>query len=197
MNLSSRQGASGPSVRGARHLERGSRRSRPRLTIEGLEARTLLAIGSVVTGSPPTGVVMTGDAAADTLILSTSGGLLQHNTLTAPPGQGYLDNLSFDSTNPRVSTHAPDGTPVTINGGGNDQITIGDATTPASSFATTFTVVGLAGGHDALTIDDSADTTSRLITIAAAVDHVPGGADDRLLEHLDPDDPRRLRATKC
>jgi hypothetical protein len=174
MNFTTRHGASGPSVRGARSLERAFRKKRPRLAIEGLEGRTLLAISSVVTGTPPS-VVMTGDSTNETLALSRSGTLLQHNTLTAPPGQGYFDNLSFDSLNPSVSTHAPDGTPVTINGGGLDGIFIGDATTPASSFATTFTVNGLPGGNDFLTIDDSADTTGRQITATATSISFQGG----------------------
>ena len=116
MKYSSRHGAKGPIYRGARRAGRAARRFRPAIDLGRMEARALLAIGSVIASQV---VTMSGDSAADTLVLSKNNDLLQHNTLTAPPGQGYADNLDFDSTTPNVSDQVIDGTdPVIINGAG-------------------------------------------------------------------------------
>jgi Ca2+-binding RTX toxin-like protein len=76
------------------------------------------AVTGAVTGNTAT---LTGDAAADTIVISTNAGLLQHNLGTAT---GFADPTDFDSTVPGPQTLTAAAGTLTIDSGAGDDIVV-------------------------------------------------------------------------
>jgi len=74
------------------------------------------AVTGAVTGDTAT---LTGDAAADTIVISVNNGLLQHNLGTAT---GFADATDFDSTVPGPQTLTAAAGTLTIDGGAGDDV---------------------------------------------------------------------------
>jgi hypothetical protein len=116
-----------------------------------------------------------GGAASDTITFDQSGGLLRHNRFTAGD-PGFNSDFDFAPTiagDQTLSATDPAVTIIVNGGGGDDAVTIGSATAPASGLVTIFQINGQGGG-DTLTINDVADTTARVIGIAGASSTITG-----------------------
>src|SRR5438105_2706891 len=98
--------------------------SKRQLQVEALEDRTVPTISVALTGG--TQVAFTGNAAADSLTLTTSGGLLQHNLAL---GGNLVSSTDMDSTVAGAQTVSVSAiTSLTFTDSGtNDTITINSA----------------------------------------------------------------------
>lgn len=122
-----------------------------------------------------TTVAISGSSAADTIVFDQSGGLLRHNRFTAGDS-GFNSDFDFDTLTPGDQTVSATDPAVQINVTADlndDRITIGTNTAPASGLAATFSINGQGGG-DTLTINDSADSTARTITINGTTSLITG-----------------------
>jgi hypothetical protein len=116
-----------------------------------------------------------GGTACEAITFDQSGGLLRHNRFSAGD-PGFNSDFDFDPMTPGDQTlSATDpAVTVTVNAGGcDDRVTIGSATAPASGLAAAFLINGQAGG-DELTINDTANSTARNITINGATSTITG-----------------------
>jgi hypothetical protein len=107
---------------------------------------------------------MTGDAANDTIIISSNGANLTHNRFAAGD-PGFASAQDFNTTDPGDQT-IPDSAAgfVGLNGGdGQDTLQVGlSPGSPASTIAADLDVRGQ-GGNDTLIVDDSSDATGRTV----------------------------------
>ena len=105
-------------------MNKGNRSSRRTAVLAAVAAAAALAVpgaaSAAVTGAV-TGdtATLTGDAAADTIIISVNNGLLQHNLGTAT---GFADATDFDSTAPGPQTLTAAAGTLTIDGGAGDDV---------------------------------------------------------------------------
>jgi hypothetical protein len=127
-------------------------------------------VTSTVSGST---VTITGTAGNDTIAIDTSGGLLRNN-LFALGVPGFASPFDFDTTLPGVQSVAVGpAVTVTINGlGGNDTITVGSASAPATTLGFNVTANGGAGTNT-VTVDASGDTTGRTVDVTSTQVSVP------------------------
>jgi len=138
--------------------ERPTRRfSTARLQLQPLEDRRMLAFTASLAGTVAT---FTGDAAADTLTFSESGGQLRHNRFSAGDA-GFASDGDFDSATAGIQPLAASAASTVSIGTGNgaDIVNIGTAMSPASSLFAAFNF-GTGGNSDTLTIDDGSRTAA-------------------------------------
>ena len=122
-----------------------------------------------------TNVAFNGSSAADILVIDQSGGLLRHNRYSAGDS-GFNSDFDFDTITPGDQTVSATDPAVTVQvtaDSNDDHIFIGSNTGPASHLAATFSIDGQGGG-DLLTINDSASSTPRIITINGTTRTVAG-----------------------
>ena len=145
-----------------------TKRSRTRLAAlavsAGVAALTVpAAADAAVTAKldSPTAITLTGDAAADTIVLSDNTGLLTHNQT----GNGFNSPKDFDNATAGDQTVPADGsvTVTILGGGGNDTINASAATVAAA-------VIDGGDGDDILTGSPKNDT----ITGGAGNDRITG-----------------------
>ena len=139
-------------------------------------------IGTIGTGTPLKGVAVaptsfsatlagttvtfTGNTAQNSIVFDQSGGLLRHNRFTAGDSR-FNSDFDFDPMTPGDQTLSATNPAVTVivnADASDDRVTIGSASAPASSLAATFQINGQGGG-DSLVINDSADSTARIVLI--------------------------------
>ena len=116
-----------------------------------------------------------GGTASETIVVDQAGGLLRHNRFSAGD-PGFNSDFDFAPAIGGDQTLSATNAAVTIivnAGSGDDRITIGSATAPASGLAAAFQINGQGGG-DTLTINGAADTAARTVTIAGASSTISG-----------------------
>jgi Ca2+-binding RTX toxin-like protein len=133
-------------------LERARHR---KLHIESLEDRRVMAFNMTLAGTTAT---VTGDAAADTLIIDQAGGLLQHNRFTVGDA-GFNSNLDWDNSVAGDQTLAA-AVASTVNiatlGDGDDVLQLGTVAAPMTSLQALVSITAAGIGNDALIMENSA-----------------------------------------
>lgn len=135
------------------------------LAPQGFDNSTLAGTTATFNGSP----------AGNSVTFDQSGGLLRHNRFSAGD-DGFNSDFDFDPSTPGDQTLSASDASVTIivNGGqGDDRITIGSNSSPASALACAFQINGQGGG-DGLVINDSTDATSRTVAINGSSSSIGG-----------------------
>jgi Ca2+-binding RTX toxin-like protein len=104
-----------------KHRNRSPRRTAVMTAVVAAAALAVPGAASAAVTGAATGnsATLTGDAAADTIIISTNAGLLQHNLGTAT---GFADPTDFDSTVPGPQTLTAAAGTLTIDAGAGDDI---------------------------------------------------------------------------
>jgi hypothetical protein len=106
-------------------------------------------------------VTMTGDAAADTIVLDQSAGLLRHNRFPGDPGFNSAFDFSSSVAGDQTVSAASNATTVKVNAGdGADILTVGSASAPGTAISTPFEFDG-GNQVDTFNLEASADTTAR------------------------------------
>jgi hypothetical protein len=127
---------------------------RPALGVEGLERRDTPAFTATLVGTTAT---LLGDGAADKLVLTVSGGFLEHGRRSA--GElAFASDADWDSTAagdqklPADSTSKID---ITTLGGGDDLLHLGTPASPARTLLAHIKIASAGLGNDNLIVDNS------------------------------------------
>src|SRR4051812_30546872 len=119
------------------------------------------AQAAYTSSAPGSTITMTGDAAADTMLLDQSGGLLRHNRFPGDPG--FNSAFDFDSSVPGDQTVSPTDPTMTVKvnaAGGADTLTVGTPAAPGTAISTPIEFDGGALA-DTFVLDGSGDPTGR------------------------------------
>jgi len=128
-----------------------------------LENRIAPAYVATLTGNA---VVLAGDTASDTLIISAVNGFLKHNRFTAKDA-GFASDFDFDSATAGVQMLAADpASSVAINlGTGTDAVILG-GNQLASALKATFAINNTGADGDTLEINSAAETANQTLDLS-------------------------------
>lgn len=142
------------------------------LKLERLERRDTPAFTSALVGATATVV---GDGAADTLVLTTSGGLLQHNRFGIDPG--FNSDFDWDIAVPgdqTLAAAAASNVTITTLGGADDTLQLGTAASPARNLVAHVTIGAGGAGNDNLVVDNSGSAAADTYDYTSTQTTAPG-----------------------